>query len=339
MVIVMEPGASPEQVERVVERVREEGLTPFVNPGVERKVIAVLGTVDATKVTLVDHFASLEGVERVTLISEPYKLSSRNYHPVNTIIEINGVVVGGDEVVIIGGPCSVESREQVMETAQAVKDAGGKMLRGGAFKPRTSPYSFQGMGVEALEILAEAREATGLPIITEILDPDDLSAVSEFADVFQVGARNMCNFRLLQRLGKTEKPVLLKRGPASRVREMLQAAEYIMVEGNHRVMLCERGIVGFDDAARNVTDINAIPLLKQWSHLPVFLDPSHSTGYTKLVTPIARAGVAAGADGLIVEVHPNPAEALSDGSQALKPDQFAQMVRECRAIAEALGRR
>lgn len=339
MVIVMQQGAAGAQVEAVVDTVQQQGLTAFVNPGVERKVIAVLGVVDKDKLGLVDKFEALAGVERVTLISEPYKLSSRNYHPENTVIRVGDVEIGGPEVVIIGGPCSVESREQVLETAHAVKAGGGKLLRGGAFKPRTSPYSFQGLGMEGLQILAEARAATGLPIVTEILDPDDLDMVGEFTDVFQVGARNMSNFRLLQRLGRTNKPVLLKRSPAAKLTEMLQAAEYVMVEGNHQVMLCERGILAFDTACRNTTDINAIPVLKQWSHLPVLLDPSHSVGYTRWVTPIARAGVAAGADGLIVEVHPNPAEALSDGNQALRPEQFHDMVEQVGRIAQAVGRR
>lgn len=338
MVIVMEQGADAPQVEAVIDAVQQQGLTPFVNPGVERKVIAVLGVVDTQKVVLVDKFEALPGVERVTLISEPYKLSSRNYHPEDTVVQVRDVKIGGPEVVVIGGPCSVESRDQVLETARAVKAGGGKLLRGGAFKPRTSPYSFQGLGIDGLKILAEAREETGLPIVTEILDPDDLEQVREYADVFQVGARNMSNFRLLQRLGRTDKPVLLKRGPSARLQEMLQAAEYIMVEGNHQVMLCERGVITFDDATRNMTDINAIPVLKQWSHLPVILDPSHSTGHVRWVLPIARAGVAAGADGLIVEVHPNPSEALSDGNQALRPEQFRQMMEECGRISAAVGR-
>lgn len=339
MVIVMELNANPTQIENVIDAVQQRGLTPFVNPGVERKVIAVLGVVDSAKSTLLDQFESLDGVERVQLISEPYKLSSRKYHPEDTVFDIHGVTIGGPEVVVIGGPCSVESREQVLETAHAVKAAGGKLLRGGAFKPRTSPYSFQGLGIEGLQILAEAREATGLPIVTEVLDPDDLETVHDYADVFQVGARNMSNFRLLQRLGKTRKPVLLKRGPSAKLTEMLQAVEYIMVEGNHQVMLCERGIITFDTATRNTTDINAIPVLKYWSHLPVILDPSHSTGHTRWVTPIARAGIAAGADGLIVEVHPDPSHALSDGNQALRPDQFKQLVEEVNRVAEAVGRR
>ena len=338
MVIIMEQGAEQAQIDGVIAAVQREGLTPFVNPGVERKVIAVLGAIDSAKVQLADRFMNLAGVERVTLISEPYKLSSRGYHPEDTVVEVNGVRIGGPEIVVIAGPCSVESRAQALRTAQAVKAAGAKLLRGGAFKPRTSPYSFQGLGKEALEILAECREATGLPIVTEIMDPHDLSVVCEYADVLQVVARNMQNFRLLARLGKTDKPVLLKRGPGSRIREMLQAAEYIMVGGNPRVILCERGIITFEDATRNTTDINAIPVLKQWSHLPVILDPSHSTGHSRWVGAISRAAVAAGADGLIVEVHPNPAEALSDGAQSLLPEKFAQLMQEVKRVAWAVGR-
>jgi 3-deoxy-7-phosphoheptulonate synthase len=331
MVIVMQQGATAEQVDAVISAVQEKGFQPFVNPGVERKVIAVLGVVDSQKVPLTGQFESFDGVERVTLISEPNKLSSRNYHPGDTVVRVGDVEIGGSEVVIIAGPCSVESREQVLETAHAVKEAGARLLRGGAFKPRTSPYSFQGLGSRGLEILAEARAETGLPIVTEILDPDDLELVSEFTDVYQVGARNMSNFRLLQRLGRTNKPVLLKRGPSAKLREMLQAAEYVMVEGNHQVILCERGIITWDNATRNTTDINAIPVLKQWSHLPVLLDPSHSVGHTRWVPAVAKAGIAAGADGLIMEVHPNPSQALSDGGQSLKPEQF-------RALMEQLGR-
>ncbi len=338
MVIVMETGAEVRHVDDVIEAVREAGFTPFVNPGVERKVIAVLGAIDSEKATLADRFESLPGVERVTLISEPYKLSSRNYHPEGTIVEVRGVRIGGPEVVVIAGPCSVESREQLLETAHAVKAAGAKLLRGGAYKPRTSPYSFQGLGEAGLQLLAEAREATGLPVVTEIMDAAELGVVCDYADILPVGARNMANFRLLQQVGRTNRPVLLKRGPGARIREMLQAAEYVMVEGNHQVMLCERGIITFEDATRNTTDINAIPVLKQWSHLPVILDPSHSTGYARWVAAIARAGVAAGADGLIVEVHPRPSEALSDGSQALLPERFQQAMQEIKRVAWAIGR-
>jgi 3-deoxy-7-phosphoheptulonate synthase len=274
----------------------------------------------------------------VTLISEPYKLSSRQYHPADTIVRVGNAEFGGPEMVVIAGPCSVESRQQILECAHAVKEAGAKLLRGGAFKPRTSPYSFQGLKREALELLAEARQETGLPIVTEIMDPYDLPVVCEFTDVLQVGARNMQNFRLLERLGHTQLPVLLKRGPGSRLREMLQAAEYIMIGGNHQVILCERGITTFEDSTRNTTDINAIPVLKQWSHLPVILDPSHSTGHARWVLPIARAGIAAGADGLIVEVHPNPSEALSDGAQSLTPERFRQLMAEVTRVAAAVGR-
>jgi len=338
MVIVMQQGASEAQIQAVMDEIQELGYTPFVNPGVERKVIAILGAVEQQKVPLADRFEAIEGVERVTLISEPYKLSSRNYRPKDTVVRVRDVEIGTGRVVVIGGPCSVETREQVLETARAVKAAGGRILRGGAFKPRTSPYSFQGLAEDGLKILAEARAETGLPIVTEVLDPDDLEMVERYTDMFQVGARNMCNFRLLQRLGRTRKPVLLKRSPCAKLTEMLQAAEYIMVEGNHQVVLCERGIINFDSATRNTTDINAIPVLKQWSHLPVLLDPSHSVGYTRWVTPIARAGIAAGADGLIVEVHPNPADALSDGNQALKPSQFTEMVQQVGRVAAALER-
>lgn len=338
MVIIMQQGAPRAQVDDVVAAIEREGFRAFENPGVERKVIAVLGVVDSQKMEISHRLESLDGVERVTIISEPYKLSSRNYKADNTIIRVGGVEIGGTDVVVMGGPCSVESREQLLETAHAVKNAGGRLLRGGAFKPRTSPYSFQGLGEEGLKLLAEAREATGLPIVTEILDPFDLPLIAEYADVFQVGARNMSNFRLLELLGRTDKPVLLKRGPCAKLREMLQAAEYIMKDGNHQVMLCERGIVAFDDATRNTTDINAIPVLKQWSHLPVILDPSHSVGYTRWIPAIARAGVAAGADGIILEVHPNPSRALSDGGQSLRPEQFAKVVGELRAVAAAVGR-
>lgn len=338
MVIIMEQGADPTHVENVLAFVQREGFTPFVNPGVERKVIAVLGVIDTQKSLLADRFAALPGVERVTLISEPYKLSSRSYHPQDTVVRVGDVEIGGPEMVVIAGPCSVESRQQTLEAAHAVKEAGAKLLRGGAFKPRTSPYSFQGLGRDALEILAEARQETGLPIVTEVMDPHDIAVVCEFADMLQVGARNMANFRLLGRLGQTSLPILLKRGSGSRLREMLQAAEYIMVEGNTQVILCERGIITFEDATRNTTDINAIPVLKQWSHLPVLLDPSHSTGYARWVTPVARAGVAAGADGLIVEVHPNPGEALSDGAQSLTPEKFSQLMREVLRVAAAVGR-
>jgi 3-deoxy-7-phosphoheptulonate synthase len=338
MVVIMEQGAPQSLVDRVVEEIQSVGLTPFINPGVERKVIAVLGAIDREKLNLQDRFQNLEGVERVQLISEPYKLSSRGYHHPDTQVRVGDALFGGPDVVVIAGPCSVESREQALETAHAVREGGAKLLRGGAYKPRTSPYSFQGLGQKGLEILAECREATGLPVVTEVMDPQDLPLVCEFADVLQIGARNMCNFRLLTQAGQTGKAILLKRGPGSRLKEMLMAAEYILVENNPNVILCERGITTFEDATRNTTDINAIPVLKHLSHLPIVQDPSHSTGHSRYVNPIARAAVAAGADGLIVEVHPNPKEALSDGAQSLTPDRFATLMEELRAVAQAVGR-
>jgi len=339
MVIIMQREATPEQIQAVIGAVEESGFRAFVNPGVERKVIALLGAVDAQKVSLADRFASMPGVERVAPISEPYKLASRQTHPDDTIVKVGRVRIGGPSLAIIAGPCSVESREQTVEAALAVKAAGANLLRGGAFKPRTSPYAFQGLGQEALEILAQARERTGLPVVTEVLDPHDLPMVMRYADVIQIGARNMQNFRLLQRVGQCGKPVVLKRGPGCRVQDLLMAAEYVMLEGNRQVILCERGITTFEDATRYTTDINAVPVLKRLSHLPVILDPSHSTGDWRYVTPVAKAAVAAGADGLMIEVHPDPPAALSDGPQSLEPPKFARLMREVGKIARAVGRR
>ncbi|NLC56856.1 MAG: 3-deoxy-7-phosphoheptulonate synthase [Armatimonadetes bacterium] len=338
MVIIMETGAAPEDISAVTDAITLEGLTPFENPGVERKVIAVLGVIDAQKIRLMDKFQNMPGVERVTLISDPYKLPSRQCHPKDSTFEVCGVPIGGPLLTIIAGPCSIESKEQALETAHAVKAAGATLLRGGAFKPRSSPYAFQGLGEEGLRILAECREATGLPIVTEVVDPHDVGIVCQYADVLQIGARNMQNYRLLQRVGQSRTPVLLKRGMGVRIREMLMAAEYIMVEGNHQVILCERGIITFEDSTRFTTDINAIPVLKHLSHLPVVLDPSHATGSARYVGPVAKAGIAAGADGLIMEVHPQPGEALSDGPQSLKPEAFAQLMGELRRVAAAVDR-
>jgi len=340
MVIIMQREATPEQIQAVIDAVEGAGFRAFVNPGVERKVIALLGAVDAEKVTLADRFVSMPGVERVAPISEPYKLASRQTHPEDTIVKVGSKVrVGGPSLAIIAGPCSVETVEQTLEVARAVKAAGANLLRGGAFKPRTSPYAFQGLGRQGLEILAQAREQTGLPVVTEVLDPHDLPMVMRFADVIQIGARNMQNFRLLQRVGQCGKPVVLKRGAGCRIQDLLMAAEYIMLEGNRQVILCERGITTFEDATRYTTDINAVPVLKRLSHLPVILDPSHSAGDWRYVTPLARAAVAAGADGLMIEVHPNPAAALSDGPQSLEPPKFARLMREVAKVARAVGRR
>src|SRR5574340_179371 len=338
MVIIMQAGASEAEVEAVLQAVERGGFRPFINPGVERKVIALLGAMDAEKAELVDHFSALPGVERVQLISEPYKLASRRTHPESSQVEVGPVVVGGRQLAVVAGPCSVESREQMLRTAQAVKGAGANLLRGGAYKPRTSPYSFQGLGVEGLEILAEARQATGLPIVTEVLHPGDLEAIVRFADVLQVGARNMQNFRLLQEVGATGKPVILKRNPGCRIRDLLMANEYIMLEGNPNVVLCERGITTFEDATRYTMDVNAIPVIKRFSHLPIVADPSHAAGDWRYVTAIALSAIAAGADGIMVEVHPDPAAALSDGPQSLRPEKFEDLMRAAAQVAAAVGR-
>jgi 3-deoxy-7-phosphoheptulonate synthase len=334
----MRTDASEPQLAEVLRLVEQNGFRPHINPGVERKVVAVLGEVDIDKVALVDVFANMPGVERVQLISEPYKLSSRKAHPAPFEIPVGGVRIGSDELVLMAGPCSVESREQILEAAAAVKEAGAHILRGGAFKPRTSPHSFQGLGIVGLELLAEAREATGLPIITEVMDPSEVELVGRYADILQIGARNMQNFALLRSAGRSARPVMLKRGPGALVRDFLMAAEYILAEGNPNVILCERGIITFENAARYTTDINAVPILKRASHLPVLLDPSHATGDWELVTPIALAGIAAGADGLIVEVHPDPQRARSDGKQSLKPTKFARLVEQVSRLAPVVGR-
>jgi 3-deoxy-7-phosphoheptulonate synthase len=339
MVIIMEAGASSAQVNNVIAEIEKAGFRAFVNPGVERKVIALLGAMDVQKSQLAEHFAALSGVERVTRISEPYKLVARATHPEGTRITVGKVTIGGNDIVIIAGPCSVESRAQTLETARLVKAAGAALLRGGAFKPRTSPYSFQGLGKQGLEILAEAREETGLPIVSEVMDMEDLAVALDYVDVIQIGARNMQNFRLLQQVGRIDRPVILKRGPGNRIRDLLMAAEYIMAEGNPQVILCERGITTFEDATRYTLDISAVPVIKHLSHLPVMIDPSHSAGEWRYVTSLSLAAVAAGGDGLLVEVHPNPAAALSDGPQALKPERFGDLVVEVESIAEALGRR
>ena len=335
MMIVMNVEATPAQIQAVVDRIEGNGFKPIVLNGEERKVIAVIGN-DPYQTR--DQYVFLEGVDRVMPISRPYKTASREFLPENTVFPLDGIKVGGDEIVIMAGPCAVESRSQLLETALAVKEAGAQVLRGGAYKPRTSPYTFQGLGEEGLEILAEARELTGMPVVTEVTTPELVPLVSKFADVLQIGARNMQNFALLHAAGESMLPVLLKRGNSATIEELLMAAEYILSHGNQRVMLCERGIRTFETSTRNTTDINAVPVLKAQTHLPVMLDPSHSTGRWEYVIPIARAAIAAGADGLIVEVHQNPELALSDGAQSLKPERFALMVKQVRAIARDVGR-
>ena len=336
MVIIMNTDATQLEISAVVERAERDGLQAHLVRGEERTVVAVIG--DTRPVLARDQFLQMPGIQDVALISKPYKLSSREFYTDDSAFYMDGVLVGGDEVVIIAGPCSVESRSQLMETVHAVHEAGAHALRGGAFKPRTSPYSFQGLGVAGLELLAEAREATGMAIVTEVMEPDKVPLVARYADVLQIGTRNMQNYPLLHAVGESQHSILLKRGMSATIDELLMAAEYILSHGNRRIMLCERGIRTFEKATRNTTDINAIPVLKSRTHLPVILDPSHSTGYWEYVNAIALAGVAAGADGLIVEVHPNPSEALSDGGQSLKPERFAEMVTQVKAIAEAIGR-
>src|SRR5512136_146343 len=335
MIIIMQANASSEQIAAVVARVEALGYRPHLSQGSETTIIGVIGDdrpIDPAQ------FELLDGVEKTVPILKPFKLASRTMHPPDTLVPLNGVQVGGAKLAIIAGPCAVESREQLLEVAQAVKEAGATALRGGAFKPRSSPYSFQGLGEAGLELLAEARAATGLPIVTEAMTPEQVSLVGKYADVIQIGARNMQNFNLLTAAGEYGKTVLLKRGMMSTMEEWLMSAEYILAQGNGRVILCERGIRTFEKYTRNTTDINAIPVLKQLTHLPVILDPSHSTGKWEYVTAVARAGIAAGADGLIVEVHPRPEMAVSDGMQSLKPEKFVQLVQECTQIAGVMGR-
>jgi 3-deoxy-7-phosphoheptulonate synthase len=335
MMIIMRGDATQEQVTMVVEQIKVDGLRPHLSQGDERTIIGLIGD---GRVIQKDKYLFMPGVDRIVPITRPYKLASREFSPHNSIFPLDGVQAGGSEVVIIAGPCAVESRSQVLEVAQAVAEAGAHALRGGIFKPRTSPYSFQGMGETGLEYLLEARQVTGLPIVTEVMAPQQVEFLVKHVDVLQVGARNMQNFNLLEVVGESQHPVLLKRGLSATVEDLLMAAEYILSKGNRKVMLCERGIRTFETSTRNTTDINAIPVLKTLTHLPVILDPSHSTGNWEYVTAIARAGVAAGADGLIVEVHSHPEQALSDGAQSLKPERFAELVRQVGAIARAIGR-
>jgi 3-deoxy-7-phosphoheptulonate synthase len=335
MIVVMKQGATAAEIGAVIARVEELGLTPHPIYGEHHTVIAVVG--EAVSVEP-DVFLAMGGVETVTRIGHQFKLASRQAKEDDTVISLNGASIGGRKLVVMAGPCSVESRTQMLETAQAVKEAGARLLRGGAYKPRTSPYAFQGMGLKGLELLAEAREVTGLKVVTEVMTPEAVPLVSQYADVLQIGARNMQNYGLLNAVGRTQRPVLLKRGMMSTIQELLMSAEYIMSNGNYKVMLCERGIRTFEPMTRNTFDLNAVPLLKQLSHLPVIADPSHGTGRWDLVAPMAKASIACGADGLLIEVHPHPELAVSDGAQSLKPEKFAQMMRELKPLAEALGR-
>lgn len=336
MIIVMQPNATQQDLERVTQRITEIGLKIHLSEGQMRTIIGVIGEKQLIAELPI---TAMTGVEKVVAVTAPYKLVSREFRPEDSIVNIGGIEVGGSNIVIMAGPCAVESREQLMESAMIVKKSGAQFLRGGAFKPRTSPYAFQGLEEAGLKLLAEAREMTGLKIVTEVVDVDSVALVSQYADVMQIGARNMQNFQLLKAVGRTNKPVLLKRGMAATISEWLNAAEYILNEGNFNVMLCERGIRTFEDFTRNTLDLSAVAAVKMISHLPVIVDPSHGTGLWRLVKPMAKAAIAAGADGLIIEVHPNPPEALSDGPQSLTPKNFEELMTEIAAIAGLLGRR
>jgi 3-deoxy-7-phosphoheptulonate synthase len=336
MFVTMKPHATAAEFEAVLEKIKALGLTPHAITGTERKVVAVIGHTGGMDPD--DLFGTMPGVAEALRVSQPFKLVSREVKEEDTVIDVGGVPIGGQAIVIMAGPCSVESKEQILETARAVKAAGACFLRGGAFKPRTSPYEFQGLREEGLKLLALAREETGLKVVTEVKDTETLDMVASYADVLQIGARNMQNYSLLEKVGTLDKPVLLKRGLSATIREWLMAAEYIVSKGNHRVALCERGIRTFETATRNTLDINAIPVLKALTHLPVIVDPSHGIGLRPHVPAVARAGIAAGADGLIIEVHPHPEKALSDGHQSLTPVEFGSLMRQVCVIAGAVGR-
>jgi 3-deoxy-7-phosphoheptulonate synthase len=330
MVIVMKSGTTEDQVRRIVERVEGAGLKTSLVQGQARMLIGVIGDKQMIATLPVE---VLDGVEKVLPVTDSYKLASRQFRPETTVVDTGGVKIGGGQLVIMAGPCAVESREQLLEAAAIARDGGAEFLRGGAYKPRTSPYSFQGLERQGLEYLAEARELTGLKIITEVTDVNSVDVVAEYADMLQVGARNMQNFQLLKAVGRAGRPVMLKRGIAATISEWLHAAEYILNEGNYDVLLCERGIRTFEEYTRNTLDLSAVSALKQLSHLPVIVDPSHGTGRWRLVKPMALAAVAAGADGLMVEMHPNPSAALSDGPQSLDPANFRDMMRAVRGLA------
>jgi 3-deoxy-7-phosphoheptulonate synthase len=335
MIIVMHRGVTEPQIAQVTERLKEEGFSVHLSQGVERTIIGAVGDKGRLESLALEAFPA---VERVVSILQPYKLAGREFHPQDTVIEIGDIKIGGDALHVMAGPCAVESRDQLLESARAVKAAGATILRGGAFKPRTSPYAFQGLEEQGLRILAEAREVTGLLVVTEVVDPRSVSLVAEYADILQIGARNMQNFFLLREVAKAGKPVLLKRGPSATFEEWIMAAEYIMAGGNYQVMFCERGIRTFENYTRNTLDLSAVPVLKQLSHLPVIVDPSHGTGRWNLVQPMAMAAVAAGAHGLMVEVHPEPSKALSDGPQSLNPENFQNLMGNLGQLAEVVGK-
>lgn len=337
MLVVMRHGASDDEIRQVVRVIEEMGYQAHPMAGKNRTAIGVVGNdgrVDSSRIS------SMAGVHDVIHVTPPYKQVSREWKPESSIVRLpGGLTIGGDEIVVMAGPCSVESEAQILAAATAVRESGATLLRAGAYKPRSSPYSFQGLGKPGLKLLARAREETGLLIVTEVMDPESVDLVASVADIIQVGARNMQNYSLLKKVGRAGKPVLLKRGMSATIQELLLSAEYVLAEGNPDVILCERGVRGFDSATRNLFDLSAIPVVHSMSHLPIIADPSHGTGHRDMVIPMARAAIAAGADGLLVEVHPAPDHALSDGAQSLYPEQFDRMMRETRLIAEAIGRR
>lgn len=336
MIIIMKHGHTPEQREDVIARVKEEGLDVHLSIGEGSTIIGVIGV--PIRESLKSAIESRDAVEQVFRVTKRYKLASREFHPESTVIDVGGVKIGGDEVVIMAGPCSVESEEQLMTAAKAVRESGAKVLRGGAFKPRTSPYEFRGMHEDGLKILAQARDEYGLKIITEVMTPSDVELVGRYTDIFQIGARNCQNYQLLEEVGQTGMPAMLKRGMAVQYEEWLLLAEYIMAQGNPNVMLCERGVRGFETYTRNIFDLTAIPVVKHLSHLPIIADPSHGTGHWHLIPAMSLAAVAAGADGLIVEVHHDPSHAMSDGAQSLKPERFGELMPQLQQIAAAVGR-
>ena len=334
----MRKGATKTQIDHVVDRLRERGYGANLS-GSEVSVIGAIGVLDDDKARLAEQLQSLPAVDRVVPVLKRFKLASREFQPNSTVVQVDGLAIGGGSMIVMAGPCSVESEQQLLSTAYAVKAAGANVLRGGAFKPRTSPYDFQGLGKEGLELLARAKRETGMPIVSEVLDPHDVALCSKYVDILQIGARNMQNYALLREVGHCEKPILLKRGLASTIEEWLMSAEHIVSQGNSQVILCERGIRTFETYTRNTLDLNAIPVVKELSHLPVIVDPSHGTGIRNKVAPMARAAIAAGADGLMIEVHDDPDHALSDGAQSLYPEQYAELVEQVRTIAAVLGRR
>lgn len=336
MIVEMRSGSSKQEVEEVVQRAKALGFDVQLNLGTEKTVVAILGS--NTGQVSTDIFAVLPGVQSVARIMRPYKLASREFRQDNSLVTVNGVELGGKRIVVMAGPCAVESEKQLMEAAQAVKGAGATILRGGAFKPRTSPFSFHGLGEEGLKLLSKAGKEMGMPVVTEVLDTQHIPLVSEYADILQIGARNMQNFSLLTEVGKTQRPAILKRGLSATITEWLTAADYLLGQGDTQVILCERGIRTFETTARFSLDISSVPVVKRDCHLPIIVDPSHAAGHYTLVPALAKAAVAAGADGLLIEVHPNPKEALVDGLQSLTPSDFARLMDELRAIAVSIGR-